>query len=81
MKSKFLSLEIKDALRSFLLAVIGTILMGVYKIIEQGAFPVTWAEWKPIVLTGIGAGIAYIIKNWLTNSDDKLLKKELKKAA
>jgi hypothetical protein len=47
--------------------------------VNSGTFPSTWNDLKPIVLAAISAGLAYILKNWLTNSDDQFLKKETNK--
>lgn len=76
MKSGFLNLNWVDLTKGLLVAVIGAILTAVYQAIEAGTLAWTWAFWQPIVLTGLGAGIAYLIKNFFTNSQDEFLKKE-----
>ncbi len=76
MKSGFLNLNWGDLAKGLLVAVIGAILTAVYQAIEAGTLAWTWAFWQPIVLTGLGAGIAYLIKNFFTNSQDEVLKKE-----
>jgi len=54
------------------IAIFTPILTNVITALEAGSFNI---DWKSTLLIGLGAGMAYIGKNWLTNSDDKLLKK------
>ena len=73
-KSKLFKLDWKDLLKGFFVAVLMAIVTGVYQAIEGGTFELTWLFFKPVLLSGFGAGLAYIIKNWLTNSSDQVLK-------
>lgn len=73
MKSKLFSLNGKDLLKGFVVAVSMAVLTGVYTAIEAGNFAFTWAFFQPILITGFGAGIAYLIKNLFTNSNDEML--------
>lgn len=75
--SQFLSLSLHDIAKGFLLATLTAVITSLYAIINTGTFPTDWATWKTILLVGLGAGLSYIIKNFLTNSKDKFLKKEL----
>lgn len=79
-KSNLLNINWKDALKGFIVAVITAILAAVYTGIQNNTFPVTWADWRTILIAGCGAGISYVIKNVFTNSDDKFLKPEKKKS-
>jgi hypothetical protein len=45
-------------------------------VLNTGIFPTTLEQWKPILLAGLTACLAYLLKNWLTNSDNKFLIKE-----
>jgi len=76
MNSNFFSLNWLDLAKGLLVAVIGAILTGVYQAIQAGALAWTWLFWQPIVLTGVGAGIAYLIKNFFSNSAGEPLKGE-----
>jgi len=77
MKSKeFLSLGLKDIIKGSLMAAIAVILTGLMTSLTAGHLPANWDEFKPIVLSGLGAFITYLLKNYFTNSDDKFLKKE-----
>jgi len=76
-KSKFLSLSLKDLAKGFILAVLVVVITGLYGAITATPphFP-TGAEWATLGYAGLAAGIAYLLKNFFTNSDDKFLKKE-----
>lgn len=75
-KSNFLKIGINDLLKGFLVAVITVVLTGIYQGLEAETFAFNWSFFKPILLSGLGAGIAYILKNWVTNSQGQILKKE-----
>lgn len=76
MKSNFLSLNLKDLIKGFVVAVSMAILTAVYTAIEAGNLAFTWEFFKPVLITGLGAGIAYLLKNLFTNSQDQMLMKE-----
>jgi len=76
MKSNFLNLNWKDLAKGFIVAVIGALLTTVVALLEAGTIQWTWAFWQPVVYTSVGAGVAYLLKNWLTNSKDEFVKKE-----
>lgn len=74
-KSGFLKLETKDWLRGFGMAVGTAILTAVYTSLQSGSLP-TVEELSQLGVVGLTAGVAYILKNLGTNSDDKFLKSE-----
>ena len=74
--SSFLTLNVKDFTKGMIIAILTAVMVGVTTSINSGALPADWAAWKPICLSAIGAAVAYITKNWLTNSNDQFLKKE-----
>lgn len=76
MKSEFLNLNWKDLVKGFIVAMIGALLTTVVALLEAGTIEFTWAFWQPVVYTSVGAGIAYLLKNWLTNSKDEFIKKD-----
>lgn len=73
MKSDFLKLNIKDYLRGLFVAGLTAALIALQPIVERGTLP-TLAELKAIAIVGVTAGIAYLIKNLITNKNDKILK-------
>jgi len=76
MNSNFFAINWMDLLKGLLVAVIGAILTGIYEAITAGSLTWTWAFFQPIVLTGVAAGIAYLIKNFLSNSSGEPLRSE-----
>lgn len=76
--SKFLRLKLSDWMKGLLIAVLTAVLTCVYSFIEQGDIDFTKADWKLIIIAGLGAGISYILKNLATNSEGKVLKSEPK---
>lgn len=74
MKSNFLSLDLKDLIKGFIMAIIGALVAAAYQAIQNNALEWTWVFWQPIVYLSIGAGLSYLLKNLFTNSDDKFAK-------
>jgi len=76
MKSKLFSLNAKDWIKGFAVAVMTAVLTGALQLFQAGPIEWTFIFWQPAIYGGITAGIAYLLKNVFTNSDDQLLKKE-----
>lgn len=75
MKSELFKLNWKDALKGCVVAVLSAGLTAVVTVLQSGAFPTT-ADWKNIAMVAVTAGASYILKNFLTNSNDQMLKKD-----
>ena len=75
MKSKFLTLDLKDFTRGLLIAFLTALLTGVINILDTGAV-FTWITLKPVLIAGISAALSYLLKCLATNSQDQLLKRE-----
>lgn len=69
------SINWHDFAKGLLVAVLTAALGSLYPIIDTGALP-TLAQLKVIGISSLTAAIAYILKNFLTNSSDQFLKKE-----
>lgn len=67
----------KDAGKAAIMLVITTIVTAILQAIEAGAFP-SLTQLKTAFLAGLMAGVAYLIKNFLTTSKDEFLGKEIK---
>ena len=76
MKSAFMTLNWLDALKGFILAVLTALVTSVYQLIQLGTIQFTWVFWQPVVYSALAGGLAYLIKNFLTNDDDKFLKQD-----
>jgi len=72
-KSEFLTLEVRDGIRALFVAVGTSVLTAIMDVLNAGLFVF---DWKKIGIVAFASTGAYILKNWLTNSKDQLLKKE-----
>jgi hypothetical protein len=71
MKAAFLSINWADVGKGFLVAVVTVILAGLATSIQDGNFP-TLAQLGSLGLAGLSAGIAYLMKQFFTNSAGQL---------
>jgi hypothetical protein len=78
MRSKFLRLNSRDLIKGIIVTVICAFITGLYSLIANG-FELNWVTIKPVVIAAIGAGVSYMTKNLLTNSDGDFLNFEQKK--
>lgn len=72
----FLDLNWKDAGKAVLMAFITAAVTALYTALQSGMIPSTWAQWKTILIVGVTSALAYLVKNFLTNSNDQFLKKD-----
>lgn len=77
---KLFQLAGSDFLKGFIMAVLTVIVAGLYTSLSATPphFP-TGAEWATLGLTGLGSGVAYLLKNFFTNSNGTFAKAEPKK--
>lgn len=73
--SSFLSLSIKDFGKGLLMAVLGAVLGLVYGSVQAGNFTF---DWKSIWQAALAAAVAYVIKNFFTNSSGQFMSTEKK---
>lgn len=73
MKSRFLSLNTKDFIKGLLLSVFTSVISIVYTSVEAGNLTF---DKKAIATTALTTALGYIMKNLLTNSEDKFLTSE-----
>ncbi|MCK9220272.1 MAG: hypothetical protein M0P47_09520 [Bacteroidales bacterium] len=74
--SNFVNLNWIDLLKGLVVAILGAIITAVYEAVQSGTITFTWVFWQPILFTGIAAGLAYLIKNFFTNSSNIPFTKE-----
>lgn len=63
--STALSLNVKDFLRGLILAILAPVLLAIQQSIAAGEVTLNW---RTLGLTAISALVAYLIKNFFTNS-------------
>lgn len=74
-EAKLFALKWKDVLKGFIVSILTVVMTGAMTSLSTGAMP-TMAELKVLAITGLGAGIAYLTKNFFSNSDGQMLKQE-----
>jgi len=73
MKSTLFSLNTKDFVKGLFVAVFTSVITIVYTSVQAGAFEF---DAKTITTTALTSALAYIMKNFVTNSNDEILKKD-----
>ena len=73
--SDFLKINVRDLVKGSIVAVLAVLTSSLVTILEGGALP-TLEQLKKIGLIALTAGVSYLIKNFLTNSQDEVMKKE-----
>lgn len=76
MRSKFLKLNSRDFIKGLIVTIICAFITGLYHVIANN-FSISWVSLKPVVIAAIGAGISYLTKNILTNSNGDFCKYEI----
>lgn len=74
MKSAFLRLAANDFIKGLVVAILGALIGYGYQVFQSNSF--TSFNWHDVVKIGVGASLAYLSKNFITNSDGFILKKE-----
>lgn len=72
MNSTIGSLNVQDFFKGLIVAVLTAIVTFLYGTIQNGEIVF---DWKQIAITSLSAALAYIIKNYLTGTEGKFLKK------
>jgi hypothetical protein len=78
MKSSLFNLNTKDFVKGLFVAVFTSVITIVYTSVQAGAFEF---DGKTIATTALTSALAYIMKNFVTNSEDQLLKKDTETTA
>lgn len=73
MNSKMFSVNSADFAKGLALAIIAAVLTWVLQTIDTPGFSVSSIDWAEIGRIAMSAGIAYILKNYISNEDGKIL--------
>ena len=73
--SNLFNLNSLDLLKGFIVAFLSAALTGIVSTLDSGVLP-TLAELKSAGVVGLTAGLSYLLKNLLTNSQGEILKKD-----
>jgi len=77
-KSEIGKLNGKDLIKTVIMTLLGTVMSSIVVLLNSGD-QLTLESFKIALLGGLVTGVTYLTKNWLSNSEDKLLIKEVKK--
>lgn len=75
-KTSLFSINWKDLVKGFILAFLTALVTAIGQSITAQSLP-TWAQILVDLKLALGAGVAYLIKNFLTNSKGQFLAKEV----
>lgn len=73
--SNFLNLDVNDLTKGFVVAFLSAALTGIVALLENSQLPQI-SDLKAAAIVGLTAGLSYLLKNILTNSQGQLLKKD-----
>lgn len=73
--SNFLNLDLQDLTKGFVVAFFSAALTGIVAILETSQLPQI-SDLKAAAIVGLTAGLSYLLKNVLTNSQGQMLKKD-----
>ena len=71
--SAFYNLNIQDLAKGLILTILTSVVTIVYNTVSAGSLTF---DWQAIGLTALTSGLAYLMKNFLTNSKGEFLGKE-----
>ena len=71
--STFFNLNIQDLTKGLILTILSSTLTIIYQTINAGSLTFNWKE---IGLAALTSGVAYLMKNLLTNSNGEFMIKE-----
>ena len=71
--SSLFTLNVRDAIKGVWMAATGAAFETLYKFVNSGAFPNAASDWKQIGNHSLAVVLLYLMKNFLTNDNDKLL--------
>jgi len=74
-KSNFLALNLNDFFKGLIMVIITSIVTGIYELLTNGTV-LTWDTIKPVLIAAVAAGLGYLIKNFLSNSQGEFAKTE-----
>jgi hypothetical protein len=75
MKSKLFTLDWRDLINGLLIAFLAALIDGIIKMLGAGV-GFDWPHLQPVIIAGISAALAYLLKSLSTNSQNQLFTKE-----
>lgn len=66
MVSPIFQINLRELIKGFLISFLGALAMAIKAFKVSGYIPVTWPEWQTILLSGLFAGVLYVIATVIT---------------
>ena len=77
--SKLFSLQAQDFVKGLIIAIFAPVVIYLGQVLQAATTGGTFlVDWGMLVKLGLSAGIAYIVKNYITNSQGQVLSSEPK---
>lgn len=73
--SKLFNLNANDFAKGLLVAILSPVVTILLQSLDAGSLTF---DWKMIAKVGIAAGLSYILKNFITNNNGEVAKKDVK---
>lgn len=70
--SELFKLDKKDFIRGLIVATLTGVLTAVLKVLENKGLMISWDDLQAVLSSALIAGIGYLIKNFITDSEQKL---------
>lgn len=78
-RSKYLSIDFEDVVRSIRLAfssvIVTTVIPSIIDILKSGRFPNRF-DWQSIGITAMGTALGYLFVKYFSNSKDQFARRE-----
>lgn len=78
-RSELLNWNKNDFIKGLVMTIFAAVLTAIYNLVEMEGFDWTHSEVIGVAKVAALAGMAYLLKNLITNSDGKIARKEAKK--
>lgn len=78
-RSELFNWDINDLIKGLIMTFGAALLAAAYQIFVEVGLDWTAEDYKEVLVAGILAGITYALKNFFTNSENRVAKKEVNK--
>lgn len=73
MESKLFRINLRDVAKGLVMAVLGAVVTFILQMADMPGFSVYAIDWSEIARIGFAASMTYILKNFLSTSDGKVM--------
>lgn len=77
MKTKLFKLAKNDFIKGAFMVLLVSVATAIYESVKAGIIPTDISFYVASIKAGLGLAILYLLKNFVTNNNDKILKKDV----